>query len=59
MRGMRALLAGGVALGLSLGAVGCNDDPAEDALGPGTVTVEAIEEADRWARDHVRELIDG
>ena len=37
---MRALLAGGVALALSLGAVGCNDDPAEDALGPGTVTVE-------------------
>jgi uncharacterized cupredoxin-like copper-binding protein len=32
----------GVALAavLALGATGCNDDPAEDALGPGTVTVE-------------------
>jgi uncharacterized cupredoxin-like copper-binding protein len=31
--------AGLVAL-LTLGAAACNDDPAEDALGPGTVTVE-------------------
>jgi uncharacterized cupredoxin-like copper-binding protein len=37
---MRPLLALGLAVALSLGVVGCNDDPAEDALGPGTVTVE-------------------
>jgi uncharacterized cupredoxin-like copper-binding protein len=37
---MRAFLAVGLAVALSLAAVGCNDDPAEDALGPGTVTVE-------------------
>lgn len=37
---MRASLAVGLAVALALAAVGCNDDPAEDALGPGTVTVE-------------------
>ncbi len=37
---MRPLLAGALAVALALGVVGCNDDPAEDALGPGTVTVE-------------------
>ena len=35
------------------------DAALERHPGPGTVTVEAIEEADRWARDYVRELIDG
>lgn len=37
---MRALVAGGLAAALVLGGAGCNDDRAEDALGPGTVTVE-------------------
>ena len=37
---MRALLSGGLVAALVLGGAGCNDDPAEDALGPGTVTVE-------------------
>jgi uncharacterized cupredoxin-like copper-binding protein len=37
---VRRLVGAGLAVLLALGAVGCNDDPAEDALGPGTVTVE-------------------
>jgi uncharacterized cupredoxin-like copper-binding protein len=37
---VRVLLAGVLALGLVFAGAGCNDDPAEDALGPGTVTVE-------------------
>ncbi len=35
------------------------DAALERHPGPGTVTVEAIEEADRWARDYVRGLLDG
>ena len=37
---MRALAGAVLAAVLALGATGCNDDPAEDALGPGTVIVE-------------------
>jgi uncharacterized cupredoxin-like copper-binding protein len=37
---VRALAAVAVAAATVLGGVGCNDDPAEGALGPGTVTVE-------------------
>ena len=37
---MRGLLSGGLAVAVLLAGAGCNDDPAEDALGPGTVTVE-------------------
>jgi uncharacterized cupredoxin-like copper-binding protein len=37
---MRALAPGALAAALLLGGVGCNDDPAEDAVGPGSVTVE-------------------
>ena len=37
---MRTVLTGSLALGLVFAGAGCNDDPAEDALGPGTVTVE-------------------
>ena len=37
---MRALAAVGLAAALVVGSVGCDDDRAEGALGPGTVTVE-------------------
>jgi uncharacterized cupredoxin-like copper-binding protein len=37
---MRALLAGSLTLALVFAGAGCNDDPAEDAHGPGRVTVE-------------------
>jgi uncharacterized cupredoxin-like copper-binding protein len=37
---MRARAAVAVATAALLGVVGCNDDPAEDALGPGAVTVD-------------------
>jgi uncharacterized cupredoxin-like copper-binding protein len=37
---VRAALAAVLAAVIALGLVGCNDDPAEGALGPGTVTVD-------------------
>ena len=51
---MRAFLAVGLAVALSLAAVGCNDDPAEDALGPGTVTVELELEHSRFRPARLR-----
>jgi uncharacterized cupredoxin-like copper-binding protein len=37
---VRAVAGAALVAVLALGVTGCNDDPAEDALGPGTATVE-------------------
>ena len=51
---MRALLAGGLLAALVLGGVGCNDEPAEGALGPGTVTVELELHHSRFSPSRLR-----